>query len=127
MQPDMTAPAAPAIRDLYGLMPFYDVFVLDQFGTLNDASTLYPGVAELLRALRAAGKRVATLSNSGKRAAENWRRLHRLGVPDGSFDVVLTSGEVGHTLIAAGADDAGIAADCRRYGATPDGVLDSAA
>lgn len=82
------------------LLPRYDAFLVDQFGTLHDGHLLYPGAAEALRGLRAAGKPCAVLSNSGKRASDNARRLERLGLSADLFDVVLTSGEVGHALLA---------------------------
>jgi len=97
----MSRPPFPAT--LSGLIPLFDAFVLDQFGTLHDGAALYPGAIPMLRAMRAAGKRIAMLSNSGKRAAGNAARLTRMGVPPDVFDVVLTSGEVGFGLIAAGA------------------------
>ncbi len=99
---EVAEPPSGAPRTLADLIPRYDAFILDQFGTLHDGTALYPGAVGVLRAMRAAGKRLAVLSNSGKRAADNAVRLARLGVPADVFDVVLTSGEVGFALIAAG-------------------------
>ena len=84
------------------LLPLYDVFLLDQYGTLHDGVRPYPGVLAALCLLRDAGKRVALLSNSGKRGADNLRRLDRMGIPAALFDVAMTSGEAAHTLLAAG-------------------------
>jgi HAD superfamily hydrolase (TIGR01459 family) len=81
----------------------YDGLLLDQFGTLHDGQRPYAGAPETLAALRAAGKRVVLLSNSGKRAAGNRQRLARLGFPDALYDILLTSGEVGWRLLAEGA------------------------
>ena len=90
------------LPSVIGLLPLYDAFLLDQFGTLHDGAQLYPGVPEALQAMRAAGKRLAVLSNSGKRSADNARRLARMGLPETLFDAVVTSGEVAHALLAAG-------------------------
>ncbi|MGH7209952.1 MAG: hypothetical protein ACREF1_00620, partial [Acetobacteraceae bacterium] len=49
----------------------FDVFLVDQFGVLTDGVRLYPGALGALRALRAAGRRIALLSNSGRRARLN--------------------------------------------------------
>ncbi|MDQ2805219.1 MAG: TIGR01459 family HAD-type hydrolase [Pseudomonadota bacterium] len=76
------------------LLDHGDIFLVDQFGTLHDGIRPYPGALEGLRLLRAAGTRVALVSNSGKRAAPNQARLSRLGFPPDSFDVLLSSGEV---------------------------------
>lgn len=77
-----------------------DVFLIDQFGTLHDGIRPYPGALDGLRLLRAAGKRVALVSNSGKRAAPNQARLTRLGFPRDSYDLSLSSGEVAWQLLA---------------------------
>jgi HAD superfamily hydrolase (TIGR01459 family) len=76
------------------LAPHHNGFVLDQFGVLHDGQAPYPGVAEALRQLRAHGKRVLVLSNSGKRAAHNSARLARFGVTPELYDGVISSGEV---------------------------------
>ncbi|PXW96552.1 HAD superfamily hydrolase (TIGR01459 family) [Sphaerotilus hippei] len=72
----------------------YDGYVIDQFGVLHDGITPYPGAAEALRELRARGKRVIVLSNSGKRAAPNAERLSRFGVTPAHYDALITSGEL---------------------------------
>lgn len=72
----------------------YDVFLLDQFGVLHDGQQPYPGAVEALSALKRAGKTVALISNSGKRAEPNERRLLTLGFEAGSWDHFVSSGEV---------------------------------
>ncbi|TIU45147.1 MAG: TIGR01459 family HAD-type hydrolase, partial [Mesorhizobium sp.] len=72
----------------------YDVFLLDQFGVLHDGQQPYPGAVEALSALKRAGKTVALISNSGKRAEPNERRLLKLGFEAGSWDHFVSSGEV---------------------------------
>lgn len=83
------------------LAEHYDGFVLDQFGVLHDGQRPYPGVAEALRQLRARGKHVTVLSNSGKRAAHNAERLARFGVTPDLYDSVLSSGEVTWQMLQA--------------------------
>lgn len=84
------------------LSPLYEAFLLDQFGTLHDGGALYPNVRDALEALRASGKRLALLSNSGKRGVDNSHRLARLGLPEYLFDAIVTSGEVARELLANG-------------------------
>lgn len=72
----------------------YDGYVVDQFGVLHDGVTPYAGAADTLRELRARGKRVIVLSNSGKRAAPNAARLTRFGVTPKHYDALITSGEL---------------------------------
>jgi HAD superfamily hydrolase (TIGR01459 family) len=71
----------------------YDHFLVDQWGVLHDGHAPYPGAIECLQRLRAAGKRVVLLSNSGQRTWTNRERLHHIGFDDSLFDDVVTSGE----------------------------------
>lgn len=80
-----------------------DLFLVDQFGTLHDGAQPYPGAVEALLALRAAGKRVVLLTNSGRRAAYNAARLARLGFAPETYDLLLSSGE--HAWQRLAADD----------------------
>jgi HAD superfamily hydrolase (TIGR01459 family) len=79
----------------------FDVFFLDQFGVLHDGATPYAGVAECLRELKRHGKQIVVLSNSGKRSAENERRLEQLGLEAGNWDLFVSSGEVAWRQLAS--------------------------
>jgi HAD superfamily hydrolase (TIGR01459 family) len=72
----------------------FDHVLLDQWGTVHEGKAVFPEARDCVRALRAAGKRVIILSNSGKRSDDNAERLARLGLPAKEHDGVLTSGEV---------------------------------
>ncbi|MDX3925038.1 MAG: TIGR01459 family HAD-type hydrolase [Shinella sp.] len=78
----------------------FDCFLIDQFGVLRDGRGAYPGAAEALTRLKAAGKRVVILSNSGKRSAENSTRLAAFGFDEASWDRFLTSGETAWQILA---------------------------
>jgi len=71
----------------------YDGFILDQWGVLHNGRAPYPGVVEALEAMRAAGKRICLLTNSGRRARMNRDRLSEMGFPPESYDGLITSGE----------------------------------
>lgn len=70
-----------------------DAFVFDQWGVLHDGSTPYPFAVESLRTLKGLGKRMAVLSNSGKRSRPNAQRIANMGFDPGLFECVMTSGE----------------------------------
>jgi HAD superfamily hydrolase (TIGR01459 family) len=72
----------------------FDHVLLDQWGALHEGDQVFPEARACVRALRAAGKRVLILSNSGRRSDDNTERLARLGLPAEEHDGVLTSGEV---------------------------------
>lgn len=82
------------VESFSALADAYDGYVVDQFGVLHDGVTPYAGAADTLATLRAQGKRVIVLSNSGKRAAPNAARLTRFGVTPKHYDALITSGEL---------------------------------
>ncbi len=83
---------------LDGIAPLagrYDGFVLDLWGVVHDGSRPYPGVVEALERLRAAGKRVAFLSNAPRRSRVVETQLAGMGIAKGThYDGVITSGEL---------------------------------
>ncbi|MDX8453312.1 TIGR01459 family HAD-type hydrolase [Mesorhizobium sp. VK9D] len=94
----MSAKHAMHLDEIGALAERYRVFLLDQFGVLHDGQQPYPGAVEALSALKRAGKTVALISNSGKRAEPNEQRLLRLGFEAGSWDHFVSSGEVAWRL-----------------------------
>lgn len=96
----MTTTAIPSLSGVRALAEQFDFFILDQFGVLHDGTAPYAGAVEALSQLKAAGKRILLLSNSGKRSAPNEARLVRLGFKPGSWDHFLSSGEVAWRMLA---------------------------
>jgi HAD superfamily hydrolase (TIGR01459 family) len=72
----------------------FDHVLLDQWGALHEGKGLFPAARDCVAALHERGKTVLVLSNSGKRADDNLRRLTGLGLPPETYDGVLSSGEV---------------------------------
>jgi len=83
-----------SVGGLSAIASSFDLFLIDQFGVLHDGMRPYDGAVDCLKRLKAGGKTVVLLSNSGKRASANAARLAEFGFPRGSFDHVVTSGEV---------------------------------
>ncbi len=84
------------ISGLSAVADRYDGFVLDLWGVIHDGVVAYPGVAETLAALRAAGKRTIMLSNAPRRATALIEQLTRMGIARELYDEVLSSGEAVH-------------------------------
>lgn len=102
-----------AISGLADIADRYDAFLIDQFGVLRDGRGPYPAAAQTLVRLKDQGKRIIILSNSGKRSAENDRRLVDLGFVAGSWDWFLTSGEVAWQILKKESGQAsGLAKKC---------------
>lgn len=70
-----------------------DAFVLDQWGVLHRGTHADESVVQALTAIKAAGKRIVLLSNSGRRASGNLKRLSEWGIGSHLLDAVITSGE----------------------------------
>ncbi len=95
----MKAPLHARLADLIGT---FDTFFVDQFGVLHDGQQPYDGAVAALRRIRADGKRIVLLSNSGKRSRPNAERLHDLGFPPDCYDLLVTSGEVAWRMLSEG-------------------------
>ena len=85
---------AIAISGLRTIAGRFDHVLLDQWGTLHEGMAVFSAAHDCVAQLHAAGKRILILSNSGKRADSNQRRLAALGLSPETYDGVLSSGEV---------------------------------
>ena len=82
------------IRRIAGLSEIadgYDGFIVDLWGVVHDGVRPYPAALDALAHL--AGKPVLLLSNAPRRAASAQAMLRRMGVDDGLYTGILTSGE----------------------------------
>ncbi|MDP1538385.1 MAG: TIGR01459 family HAD-type hydrolase [Burkholderiales bacterium] len=105
------------------LVDRYDGFIVDQWGVLHDGVRPYPGALVCLERLRAAGKRVVILSNSGRREADNIQLMARLGFPRNLFDRLICAGEDAREAIAGRSSEFHGRLGRRCYAFTQDGDL----
>lgn len=84
---------AESLEGVSALARGFDAFILDQWGILHDGTRAYPGAIECLERLRAAGKHVVVLSNSGRREDENLRLMAQMGFERRLFDRCISAGE----------------------------------
>jgi HAD superfamily hydrolase (TIGR01459 family) len=82
------------INGLSEIAADFDGMLIDQFGVIHDGQALYSGTLRVLSELKALGIPVAVMTNSGKRAEANRRRLVKMGVPRDCFVDAVSSGEV---------------------------------
>jgi HAD superfamily hydrolase (TIGR01459 family) len=88
----MTTP----IRYLTGiadLVSDYDGFVLDLWGVIHDGVSLYPGAADAMSRLAAAGKGFVLLTNAPRRAWAVSEQMAAMGLPEALCRPVMSSGE----------------------------------
>ena len=79
----------------------FDGFLIDQFGVIHDGQRLYAGTLRVLSELQGLGKPVVVMTNSGKRAEANRRRLVKMGIPRAHFADAMSSGEVAYALLSS--------------------------
>ncbi len=77
----------------------FDLFLLDQFGVLLDASGAYPEAPAAVAELGSRGKRIGIISNSGKRSGPNKARLGKRGFDTAHIAAVISSGEATHGVL----------------------------
>ena len=120
----MNASASPTTRFVSGiaaLIPDYDGFILDQWGVLHDGVKPYPGAIDCLRQLRAAGKQVVILSNSGKRNDHNIRLMAQLGFDPALYERFIGAGDDARSAIVERRSDFHRRLGSRCYPFTRDG------
>ena len=81
------------IKSLKEIAPDYDAIVFDQWGVLHNGTSAYAGAIEIIESFAKQAKKLAVLSNSGKRSAPNIARINAMGFKPNYFHTVLTSGE----------------------------------
>jgi HAD superfamily hydrolase (TIGR01459 family) len=85
-----------SLRPIHGMREIaadYDGVILDLWGVVHDGVVPYPGVLDCMARLMADGKRVVLLSNAPRRADDVVRRIAAIGVPEGYYHGVMSSGE----------------------------------
>jgi glycerol 3-phosphatase-2 len=81
-----------------GLAP-YDIFLLDLDGCVWVGDEPTPGAVEAVRALRAAGRRLAFVTNDGRHGEEDFvRKLWGLGFQAAREEIVTVGGALQHVL-----------------------------
>jgi HAD superfamily hydrolase (TIGR01459 family) len=83
----------PLIGGLAALAPRYDGFILDLWGVVHNGIAPLSGALECMASLKAAGKRIALLSNAPRRADDVAERITAIGVPPELYHHVMSSGE----------------------------------
>lgn len=72
----------------------YTGFIIDTWGVLHDGEKVFEPAIECLKELKARNKFVLLISNSEMDAAQTAAELKKLGLPEGYYSEILTSGEL---------------------------------
>jgi HAD superfamily hydrolase (TIGR01459 family) len=92
MSIDQDAAAAASLADL---PERYRVVLCDIWGCVHDGIRAYPRTVELLRAWQGQGRTVILLTNAPRPSVRVRRQLADLGVDEGCYSAVVSSGDAG--------------------------------
>jgi HAD superfamily hydrolase (TIGR01459 family) len=101
-----TYPLPRFIRGLAELAEDFDLLLCDVWGVLHDGCTAYPGAVDALRRFRAKGGKVVLITNAPAPSRIVRGQLAKIGVPDDSYDAIVSSGDVTLSLLLAKGESA---------------------
>jgi HAD superfamily hydrolase (TIGR01459 family) len=87
------------IDGLQEIAPRYDAILCDVWGVLHNGVDVWQGAVEALSSFRQAGGHVVMITNAPRPNGPVLAQLEKLGVPEGVFDAIVTSGDVTRNLI----------------------------
>lgn len=93
---------AKRIGSLSEVIGDYDVVLSDVWGVVHNGVEAFQHSCKALAEARAAGATVVLITNSPRPAPGVIQQMRTLGVPDGTYDRIVTSGDVTRHLIAEG-------------------------
>lgn len=93
---------AKRIQNLNEVIGGYDVVLSDVWGVVHNGVAAFPHSCQALAAARRVGATVVLITNSPRPAPGVIEQLKLLGVEDGTYDRIVTSGDVTRHLIAEG-------------------------
>jgi len=96
------APTPPMIETLDQMTGRYKAILSDVWGVVHNGEHAFPEGCAALRHARERGLAVILITNSPRVRPEVEAQMAALGVPDGTYDGVVTSGDVTRDLIAEG-------------------------
>jgi len=91
------------IQGLSQIADAYQLVLCDVWGVLHNGVTPRQGAIEALSQFRASGGTVIMITNAPRQRKSVFIQLENMGVPAGTFDGIVTSGDVTRDLIRNGA------------------------
>jgi HAD superfamily hydrolase (TIGR01459 family) len=89
----------PLVTSLAAVARPFTMLLVDVWGVVHNGVAPFDGAMKALAAARGAGKRVILISNAPRLAAEIPPQFARIGVPDGIYDAIVTSGDATRDVI----------------------------
>jgi HAD superfamily hydrolase (TIGR01459 family) len=96
-----TNPDTIRISGLAQIAASYDLVLCDVWGVLHNGIRPRQGAIEALTSFRQAGGTVIMITNAPRQRKSVYVQLQNMGVPDNTFDNIVTSGDVTRDLLRA--------------------------
>jgi HAD superfamily hydrolase (TIGR01459 family) len=96
----MSSSDPPFLDHVAALASGYDVLLCDVWGVIHNGVTAFPEACDALARMRQDGGTVVLITNSPRPADGLMLQLDRIGVPRGSYDGIVSSGDVTRAVIA---------------------------
>lgn len=96
------ADTLPMFDTLDAISSGYDALLCDVWGVVHNGLRAFPEACAALRRAREAGKIVIMITNAPRPHGDVAAQMAALGVPDGTYDGIVTSGDVTRKLITEG-------------------------
>lgn len=90
------------IKRLDEIVSDYDLILCDVWGVIHNGVNAWSQAYRALARARSAGLAVVLITNAPRPFGPVVKQLSNLGVPDGTFDAIVTSGDVTRALIKQG-------------------------
>lgn len=100
----MTSPVIPLLPSVAPLAAGSDAWICDIWGVLHNGIEPFLPAAAAAQAFRARGGIVCLLTNAPRPHGSVIAQMDGIGVPQGTFDAVVTSGDLTRALIAERSD-----------------------
>ncbi len=88
-------------QHLSEIAPHYDVLLCDVWGVVHNGVAPYPQACDALKRTRDGGATVILITNSPRPSEQVARQMERLTVPPGTYDAIVSSGDVTRAEIRA--------------------------
>jgi HAD superfamily hydrolase (TIGR01459 family) len=91
----------PLLSGFAPLASRYDAAILDLWGVVHNGKAVFPDAADCMGRMRAAGIKLALLSNAPRQSSRVVEQLRDFGVKRSSYDAIVTSGDLTLEALAA--------------------------
>jgi len=96
----MNRSPVPVLTSIASLAGTYDAWLCDIWGVMHNGESPFPGAADACSRFRAQGGTVVMISNSPRPGHAVAHQMAEIGVPEDTYDAIVTSGDTTRQVVA---------------------------